>query len=284
MEFRFSRRKMMQGVGGAALAQSLATAEAAPAPRKWPIEEGPDTPKICLSMGDGGGPLPASLQPRLQPRRGWSGRGGGRRGGPRRKGRRSGAATADFWRPKRKLRRRHPPMRLDRRRRPRLRQSRGQLSAHPATRRDSSAGRRHRGLALDRRERTPRRPDRQGCRTGGLQRDDQPPDQRHLRQRNPGQGHGAVPRIHRGRRQGRAAGGRVQLLRAPGHRGLLRNRRQGQGGLHGFRLRARTARQRERRRGAADLPGRKRTDHARDPGRVPERQEGEVQGPAAAGQ
>jgi mannonate dehydratase len=63
MEFRFSRRKMMQSVGGAALAQSVATADAAPAPRKWPIEEGPDTPKICLSMGDGGGPLPASLQP-----------------------------------------------------------------------------------------------------------------------------------------------------------------------------------------------------------------------------
>src|ERR1039458_5712103 len=56
-------RKMMQGVGGIAMAQSLATADAAPAPRKWPIEEGPDTPKICLSMGDGGGPLPASLQP-----------------------------------------------------------------------------------------------------------------------------------------------------------------------------------------------------------------------------
>ena len=63
MEFRFSRRKMMQSVGGAALAQSVATAEAAPAPRKWPIEEGPDTPKICLSMGDGGGPLPGGLQP-----------------------------------------------------------------------------------------------------------------------------------------------------------------------------------------------------------------------------
>ncbi len=63
MEFRFSRRKMMQSVGGAALAQSVATAEAAPAPRKWPIEEGPDTPKICLSIGDGGGPLPAGLQP-----------------------------------------------------------------------------------------------------------------------------------------------------------------------------------------------------------------------------
>jgi mannonate dehydratase len=67
MEFRFSRRKMMQSVGGAALAQSVATAEAAPAPRKWPIEEGPDTPKICLSIGDGGGPLPAGLQPPAPP-------------------------------------------------------------------------------------------------------------------------------------------------------------------------------------------------------------------------
>jgi mannonate dehydratase len=54
---------MMQGVGGAALAQSLGTADAAAAPRKWPIEEGPDTPKICLAPGDGGGPLPASMQP-----------------------------------------------------------------------------------------------------------------------------------------------------------------------------------------------------------------------------
>jgi mannonate dehydratase len=54
---------MMQGVGGAAMAQSLVTANAAAAPRKWPIEEGPDTPKICLSPGDGGGPLPAGMQP-----------------------------------------------------------------------------------------------------------------------------------------------------------------------------------------------------------------------------
>jgi mannonate dehydratase len=54
---------MMQSVGGAALAQSLATVDAAPGPRKWPIEEGPDTPKLCLAPGDGGGPLPASMQP-----------------------------------------------------------------------------------------------------------------------------------------------------------------------------------------------------------------------------
>jgi len=52
----------MQGAGSAALAQSIETASAAPAPRKWPIEEGPDTPKICLAPGDGGGPLPASMQ------------------------------------------------------------------------------------------------------------------------------------------------------------------------------------------------------------------------------
>jgi mannonate dehydratase len=83
MEFRFSRRKMMQGVGGAALAQSLVTADAAPAPRKWPIEEGPDTPKICLSLGDGGGPLPAALQPPAPPAAGRGGRGnfGGGYGG-----------------------------------------------------------------------------------------------------------------------------------------------------------------------------------------------------------
>jgi len=64
MDIRFSRRKMMQGVGGAAVAQSLEmAAEGAPAPRKWPIEEGPDTPKLCLSAVDGGQPLPASAQP-----------------------------------------------------------------------------------------------------------------------------------------------------------------------------------------------------------------------------
>src|SRR3954463_7767958 len=63
MKPRFSRRRMMQGVGGAVLAQSLGSVEAAPADRKWPIEEGPDTPKLCLAPGDGGGPLPANVQP-----------------------------------------------------------------------------------------------------------------------------------------------------------------------------------------------------------------------------
>jgi mannonate dehydratase len=42
-------------VSGAAVAQSLQfPADAAPAPRKWPIEEGADTPKLCLSPNDGG--------------------------------------------------------------------------------------------------------------------------------------------------------------------------------------------------------------------------------------
>ena len=54
----------MQGVGGAAVAKSLEmAAEGAPASRKWPIEEGPDTPKLCLSPGDGGQPLSISIQP-----------------------------------------------------------------------------------------------------------------------------------------------------------------------------------------------------------------------------
>ncbi|MEO8373427.1 MAG: hypothetical protein ABI806_29850, partial [Candidatus Solibacter sp.] len=54
---------MMQGVGGIALAQSVEIAAGAPGPRKWPLEEGPDTPKLCLAPGDGGGPLPAALAP-----------------------------------------------------------------------------------------------------------------------------------------------------------------------------------------------------------------------------
>jgi mannonate dehydratase len=72
---------MMQGVGGAALAQSLPSLDAAPAGRKWPIEEGPDTPKLCLAPGDGGGPLPAALQPAAPNTGGRGGRGGGGYGG-----------------------------------------------------------------------------------------------------------------------------------------------------------------------------------------------------------
>jgi mannonate dehydratase len=81
MEFRFSRRTMMQGVGAAALAQSVELASAATTARKWPIEEGPDTPKICLSLGDGGGPLPANLQPQTQAPAGRGGAGRGVGGG-----------------------------------------------------------------------------------------------------------------------------------------------------------------------------------------------------------
>src|ERR1035437_1620990 len=140
MEFRFSRRKMMQGVGGAALAQSLATADAAPAPRKWPIEEGPDTPKICLSMGDGGGPLPASLQPpapsAAAPGAAGAGAGGAGGGG-------GGGGGGGWWVrggvrriPPPKTEPRAAPPRAPRRcgwtRRPRRfrRQYRGRLSAH----------------------------------------------------------------------------------------------------------------------------------------------------------
>jgi mannonate dehydratase len=67
METRFSRRKMMQGVGAAALAQSVELADAAPGARRWPIEESPDTPKICLSLGDAGTPPPANWQSQDQP-------------------------------------------------------------------------------------------------------------------------------------------------------------------------------------------------------------------------
>ena len=70
----------MQGVGGAALAQSVELAQAAPEARKWPIEEGPDTPKLCLSLGDGGGLLPPVAQPQNPApagRGGAGGRGGG---------------------------------------------------------------------------------------------------------------------------------------------------------------------------------------------------------------
>ncbi len=71
----------MQGATGGALAQSLTTVAAAPAPRNWPIEEGPDTPKLCLAPGDGGGPLPAGAQPQAAAGRGGRGTGGGGYGG-----------------------------------------------------------------------------------------------------------------------------------------------------------------------------------------------------------
>jgi mannonate dehydratase len=68
---------MMQGVGGASLAQSVGTVAGAPAARTWPIVEGPDTPKISLAPGDGGGPLAANLQPQAAVAPAGGGRGGG---------------------------------------------------------------------------------------------------------------------------------------------------------------------------------------------------------------
>ena len=77
MEIRFSRRRMMECVGGASLAQSVGTVAGAPAARTWPIVEGPDTPKISLAPGDGGGPPAASLQPQAAVAPAGGGRGGG---------------------------------------------------------------------------------------------------------------------------------------------------------------------------------------------------------------
>jgi mannonate dehydratase len=80
MQIRFSRRRMMQGLGGAAVAQSLPSAVEAAAAPAWPIEEGPNTPKLCLAPGDGGGPLPGTYQqpaPAAQGGRGGRGFGGG---------------------------------------------------------------------------------------------------------------------------------------------------------------------------------------------------------------
>jgi len=76
LEFRISRRKMLQGAGAAAVAQSVEIANATPAERQWPIEEGPNTPKICLGLGDGGGPLAACLQPQYQGQAGSGATGG----------------------------------------------------------------------------------------------------------------------------------------------------------------------------------------------------------------
>ena len=137
-----------------------------------------------------------------------------------------GAATADFWRPNRKQRWLRPRTRPDAEAAG-FRQSRRRLSAHSPTRCDSPVGSRYRGHAVDGRKCTQRCPDREGCGTGGVQLDDQPSEQRHLRQGNPRQGHGAVHRIAGGRRKGWADGGGVQLLRAPCDRRLLRNGRAG---------------------------------------------------------
>jgi len=52
MTVNLSRRKLIQVAGALALAPSVVAAQ--PALRRWPIVEGPDTPKLCLGLGDGG--------------------------------------------------------------------------------------------------------------------------------------------------------------------------------------------------------------------------------------
>lgn len=55
MASNVSRRRLMQAAGTMALAPSMmATGTAAPTAKLWPIVEGPQTPKLCLGMGDGG--------------------------------------------------------------------------------------------------------------------------------------------------------------------------------------------------------------------------------------
>lgn len=54
MALNVSRRRLMQAAGTMALAPSMMTATAARAAKPWPIVEGPETPKLCLGMGDGG--------------------------------------------------------------------------------------------------------------------------------------------------------------------------------------------------------------------------------------
>ncbi len=61
MSVKMSRRTAMQAAGLAALAPAVGEAAGSVA-KSWPIVEGPDTPKICLGMGDGGGP-PVASQP-----------------------------------------------------------------------------------------------------------------------------------------------------------------------------------------------------------------------------
>ena len=269
MVFRFSRRRMMQGVGSAALAQSLETVKAAPAPRTWPILEGPDTPKICLSAGDAGGPLPAGV---VFPAAGAGGRGGGGRGGAAAGGAAPGAAGAPgagaaagrggrggggyggFLAPSAAPAPAPAPA-----------QEGGRATMIPA----DAAGRGGRGgfggssfanaqrilqlgvthllgVSIGGNPWTEENVRRvvDSAKAAGLVAYNSMmgiPNSIIYGRDTQGQGHGDGDRIHRGRRQRRAAGDRVQLLRAPRHRRLLRDRRQSQGGLHGFRLRSRIA-------------------------------------------
>jgi len=74
---KISRREIIAGAGSAAFAGALETAAEAAPVRQWPIMEGPDTPKLAVSLGDGGGPLPVGMQPAAANQ---GGRGGGRGG------------------------------------------------------------------------------------------------------------------------------------------------------------------------------------------------------------
>ena len=70
MSVRISRRSAMKAAGAAAFPTSLNFNLEAASARQWPLVEGPDTPKICLAPGDGGGPLPAEVQTSIQGGRG----------------------------------------------------------------------------------------------------------------------------------------------------------------------------------------------------------------------
>jgi mannonate dehydratase len=55
MALHVSRRRMMQAAGAVAVTPSMVVeAGVASAGKSWPIVEGPDTPKLCLGVGDGG--------------------------------------------------------------------------------------------------------------------------------------------------------------------------------------------------------------------------------------
>jgi mannonate dehydratase len=56
---RMSRRSAFKLAGAAALASRLESVAAVPA-ANWPLLEGPDTPKICLALGDAGATPPAA--------------------------------------------------------------------------------------------------------------------------------------------------------------------------------------------------------------------------------
>ena len=172
MQFCISRRKMLQGAGAAAVAQSVEFANAAPPARQWPIEEGPETPKICLGLGDGGGPLPARLQPQNQ-----GPAGSGAAGGPPAAG--AGAARATnrgsgfggTLTPRPETAQTAAASGWTRRRRQSC-----CLSAHQPTRRDALDRRERWRFPMAGRECSQRHSDRQGPRHGRVQRDDRHPE------------------------------------------------------------------------------------------------------------